>query len=115
MHIEDGGMFRITVYVPEEFLERMMNAVNTSMDPVYPGYDMTFSYSRVTGTWRPLEGSSPFRGKKGETEVADEIRLEFIVKGKDVRNVLKTIIEDHPYEEPAADVTEIYHWKDIIF
>lgn len=91
-----------------------MDSINSVMDPVYPGYDRAFEYSHVKGTWRPLEGSRPFRGTLNEIEVADEIRLEFVVKGRDLRNVVNCIVKIHPYEEPAIDVIPVYGWKDVI-
>jgi len=112
---DDDKIFRISVNVPEEYLERLMDSINSVMDPVYPGYDRTFSYSRVTGTWRPLEGSSPYKGKTGEIEVSDEIELQFVVRRKDLRNVIDTIVDIHPYEEPAIDITRTYCRKDVQF
>jgi len=110
-----GDVFRISVNVPEEYLEKLMDSINSVMEPVYPGYDRTFSYSRVTGTWRPLRGSSPYKGTIGKIEVSDEIRLEFVVRRKDLRKVIDTIVDIHPYEEPAIDVTRTYCGKDIQF
>ena len=114
MKINDDGIFKICVCLPEEFLEKMMDSVNAVMGPVYPGYERAFSYSRATGTWIPLENSNPYKGKTGETEVADEVRLEFVAKGRDIKNVIKAIVDIHPYEEPAIDVTSVYDWKEFI-
>ncbi|MDR0334651.1 MAG: hypothetical protein LBH69_02030 [Methanomassiliicoccaceae archaeon] len=112
----DGSeeIFKVTVNVPEEFLERLMDSINSVMEPVYPGYDRTFSYSRVTGTWRPLSGSSPYKGTVGKIEISDEIGLEFVVKRKDLRKVIDTIEKIHPYEEPAIDITRTYSPEDIV-
>ena len=112
--MDDEIIFKISVSVPEEYLEKMMDSVNSVMDPVYPGYDRTFSYSRVTGTWRPLEGSSPFKGTTGKTEVSDEIELGFIVREKDLKAVIRCIANIHPYEEPAIDITRTYRWKEFV-
>ena len=91
-----------------------MDSINEAIDPLYPGYDRTFTYSRVTGTWRPLPGSSPFKGTVGEIEIAEEIRLEFVVKGKDVKSVVDLINDIHPYEEPAIDIVPAVCGKDVI-
>jgi hypothetical protein len=107
-------IYKITVCVPEEYLERMMDRINEVMGPLYPGYDRAFSYSLSVGTWRPLEGSSPFKGRVNEIEVADEIRLEFIVRGNDVKNVVKAVADVHPYEEPGIDLMRVHHWKEFI-
>ena len=107
-------LYKIGVNIPEEFLEEMMDSVNDSIDPVYPGYDHTFSYWKVTGTWRPLPGSEPFLGDIGKIEVAEEMRVEFAVREKDLRPAIEAVRRVHPYEEPAIDVTTMIGWKSVI-
>ena len=114
MDIRSDELYKICVCVPEEFLEKMMDSVNDVIGSVFPGYDRAFSYSRVKGTWRPLKGSKPFKGRIGEIETADEIRLEFVVRGSDLKDVLNIIADVHPYEEPAIDVIPMLNWKDVI-
>ena len=111
---EGTEVYKIGVNLPPEFLERMMDSVNDVMEPLYPKYDRTFMYWPVKGTWRPLPGADPYNGTIGEIETADEIRLEFAVKKKDLEIVLRTIAEVHPYEEPAVDVIPMLSWRDII-
>ena len=107
-------LYKIGVNIPEEFLQKMMDSVNDSIEPVYPGYDRTFSYWKVTGTWRPLPGSDPFLGNIGEIETAEEMRVEFAVREKDLRPAIEAVRRVHPYEEPAIDVIPIIGWKDIV-
>jgi len=108
---ERPDIYKIGVNIPGEYLEKLMDAVNSVMDPVYPKYDRTFMYWPVKGTWRPLPGSDPFNGTVGEIEVADEMRLEFAVLEKDLERVISTIADVHPYEEPAIDVIPMFSWK----
>jgi len=114
MEIIERNNYKVTVNVPEEYAEELMDRLNDVIDPIYPGYDRTFTLYPVTGTWRPLEGSSPFKGTIGVIEKADEIRLEFVVKGKDVRSAVVMIKSVHPYEEPAIDVTPVICGNDVI-
>lgn len=106
--------YKIGVNILEEHLERLMDTVNDAIDPVYPGYDRTFSYWRVTGTWRPLPGSEPYLGDIGKIEVAEEMRVEFAVREKDLRPALEAVRRVHPYEEPAIDVIPMIGWKGLI-
>ena len=107
-------IFKIGVNIPEEFLQRLMDSVTEVMEPLYPNYDRTFMYWPVKGTWRPLPGAKPYNGTVGKIEVADEMRVEFAVKKKDVEQVIKRIVEIHPYEEPAIDVIPMVAWRDLI-
>ncbi|HKM14203.1 MAG TPA: hypothetical protein VJY42_04770 [Candidatus Methanomethylophilaceae archaeon] len=108
------NIFKIAVYIPEEFVKELMEGVNESMSPIYSGYDMTFSMTEVTGTWRPLEGSNPFIGKENEISIAKEIKVEFAVRKDDLKKVIKKIVSVHPYEEPGIDVIPMYGWKSVI-
>jgi hypothetical protein len=103
--------FKIAVCVPEEYLDELTLKINESMEPLYPGYDMVFSLTEVTGMWRPLEGSNPFIGETGKISVEKEIRVEFAVKERNLKDVVNTILSVHPYEEPAIDIIPMYGWK----
>ena len=110
----DADAFKIVVYIPEDHSQRMMESVNDVITPFYDGYDMCFSISKVTGSWRPLEGSHPFLGEIGEVETAEELRIEFIVRKDEVSQVLRVIRDIHPYEEPAIDVIPCIGWRSLV-
>ncbi|MCL5781282.1 MAG: Nif3-like dinuclear metal center hexameric protein, partial [Firmicutes bacterium] len=65
--------------------------------------DCTFQV-KGTGTFRPLEGTNPYIGRQGQLEQVEEVRLETIVAGAQVKGVLKAMLEAHPYEEVAYDL-----------
>lgn len=107
-------IYGIGVDVPASHLEALMDAIDGVMEPVYPGYSRSFRYFPVKGTWKTEEGANPFIGKVGEVSVEDEVRLEFVVKKKDLEGVLRTIERVHPYEEPAVDVVPQTGWRSLI-
>ena len=107
-------IFKIAVNIPEEFLKDLTEKINSSMSQVYPGYDMVFSLTKVTGIWRPLQGSDPYNGETGKLTTAHEIRVEFAAREDDLKSVIESIISVHPYEEPAIDVIPMYAWKSFI-
>ena len=94
----------MVVYIPPDIRERMMEAINGAMTPIYPNYDMVFSYQTVNGCWRPLPGSNPHQGEVGKLEETEETRLEFAVREADVQRVVDVILSIHPYEEPGIDI-----------
>ncbi|GAH90075.1 unnamed protein product, partial [marine sediment metagenome] len=59
------------------------------------------------GTFKPLEGTHPFIGKKGERKEVDEIKIETIVPERHLKSVIQAMQNAHPYEEPAYDVYEL--------
>jgi hypothetical protein len=112
--MDDGDILKVRVHVPLGSEDAIMDAVDAVMEPVYPGYERVFSVCRATGTWRPVEGSHPFKGETGRIEVADESILEFAVRGRDVRAAVSAIAVAHPYEEPAIDIIPMIGWKELI-
>ncbi len=106
--------YKISVAIPAEYKDELMDAVNGSMQQIYPGYDRVFSIARTEGTWRSLEGSDPFIGKAGEVSVEEELRIDFAVKAEDLKAVVRAIRSVHPYEEPAIDILPMMMWKDLI-
>lgn len=107
-------VYKVCVNIPEGFLEKLMDALESSVEPLFPGYSRAFCYWPVKGTWRTLEGSSPYNGTVGEITIADEVRVEFAVHPDDLEKAVSTIRDIHPYEEPAIDVIPMADWKSII-
>lgn len=65
--------------------------------------DCTFQ-TKGMGTFRPLAGTNPFIGRRGELEQVEEIRLETIVPVEKTGMAVKAILKAHPYEEVAYDI-----------
>lgn len=97
-------LFKIAVFVPEDNVE----AVRNSMCTVGAGWIGRYSdcsfMTKGTGTFKPLEGTNPFTGSKGKLEKVNEYKLETVVREKDLKDVVKAMIEVHPYEEVAYDI-----------
>lgn len=106
--------YKIAVYIPPEFAEKLMDSVTEAIEPYYKGYDRCFSITDIKGTWRPMKGSEPFDGRIGEISVAEEKKIEFIIKEEELKDVLRVIKAVHPYEEPAIDVIPCIGWKSIL-
>ena len=61
----------------------------------------------MTGQFRPLEGSSPFIGETGKIEHADEIRIELVCAAELLNDVIRALVDSHPYETPAYAYWEV--------
>ncbi len=107
-------IYGVSVSVPKEYMESLMDAIDSVLEPVYPGYRRCFYYFPVKGTWKTEEGAHPFDGTPGEITVADEMVLKFVCRKENLKAVLSQIDKVHPYEEPAVDVIPQVGWRSFL-
>ncbi|MDL2253898.1 divalent cation tolerance protein CutA [Ruminococcaceae bacterium OttesenSCG-928-I18] len=92
---------KIEVYAPKECLEAIRQAVHDQDADREGNYDMVCSYHPVCGSWRPLQGSTPYLGTEGQLCVAEEYKMEFRCEEARRYRVVEAIRQAHPYEEPV--------------
>lgn len=68
-------------------------------------YDRCCWQTRGLGQFRPLEGSDPFLGTVGETEMVEEWKVEMVCADDRLTAVVAALRAAHPYETPAFLVT----------
>jgi dinuclear metal center YbgI/SA1388 family protein len=97
-------LYKIAVYVPESHEQQ----VRSAMLDAGAGHIGEYSYcsfnTKGTGTFLPLEGTSPYIGTQGKLEKVNEIKIETIAKESILDDVIKSMLHVHPYEEPAYDI-----------
>lgn len=95
---------KIEIYMPEEYVEEIRNAL-TLLGACRAGdYDHVLSYQSTKGFWRPLENSNPFHGEKGKICFGTEIKAEVLCPVGLLQDAVETIKKIHPYEEPVINV-----------
>lgn len=97
-------LFKLAVYVPlneEEKVRQALGAAGAGWIGEYS--DCTFRVEGV-GTFLPREGTQPYIGKQGQLEQVQEVRIETIVRQRDLKQVLAAMEDAHPYEEVAYDL-----------
>lgn len=95
---------KLVVFVPSESVEAVREALAGAGAGWIGGYSDCAFMLKGTGTFRPLEGTSPYIGKTGELEKVEEIRLETIIPARIAGVAVKAMLEVHPYEEVAYDL-----------
>jgi len=103
----DGKLLKIIVFVPEENLESVSEAMFSARAGIIGEYSKCSFNTKGTGTFLGSSGSNPHKGIKQNFEKTGEIKLEVLVHHWDLNNVLKSMIKAHPYEEPAYDVISL--------
>lgn len=95
---------KIEIYIPEEYTDKLREALNNIGALGVGNYDNVMSVTKITGYWRPLEGSNPFDGEVNKISKAPEDKVEFSTDIKNVENIIKVMKEVHPYEEPVMNI-----------
>jgi dinuclear metal center YbgI/SA1388 family protein len=100
-------IYKFSVYVPEQYADKVTNAIFTEGAGKIGNYDQTSFTISGTGTFRPLKGAKPFLGKRGAKESVKEVKIETVVPERLIDGVVKAMKSVHPYEEPAFDIYSI--------
>ena len=98
---------KLTVFVPRDAADAVRAALGEAGAGRIGNYDQA-SFSTVgEGRFRPLRGADPAIGEVGRHEVVDEVRVEVVHPRAQRRDLVRALVEAHPYEEPAYDVVEL--------
>ena len=94
---------KLEVFVPASHLDAVKRALWDADAGHIGTYDRCLSYAPVTGTWRALEGASPFIGEVGETCEQAEYKVEATCPIERLDAVIAAVKAAHPYEEPVIN------------
>ena len=91
-------------FVPEDALDATRDAVFAAGAGRIGAYERCSWYAAGTGTFLGGAGTSPALGEAGREERVAELRVETVVPGERLGDVVAALRAAHPYEEPAYDV-----------
>lgn len=97
---------KVTTFVPSADADRVADAMAEAGAGVIGAYTRCSFRVRGVGAFHAPEHGSPAVGAAGETTFAEEVRLEMVVPARLRDTVVATLVQVHPYEEPAYDVVE---------
>ncbi|MGE4283842.1 MAG: Nif3-like dinuclear metal center hexameric protein, partial [Clostridia bacterium] len=95
---------KVVVFVPSGYEDDVRRAMTDAGAGWIGNYSDCTYMTRGIGTFKPLNGTKPFIGKPGEIEKTEEYRLETIIPEEKTDNIIKAMIDVHPYEEAAYDI-----------
>jgi dinuclear metal center YbgI/SA1388 family protein len=95
---------KLVVFVPVAEADRVRLAVTAAGAGHLGHYDSCTWSTTGTGTFRPLEGSTPAIGRIGTFKEVEEVRLETVLPRRLRAAVVAALLQAHPYETPAYDV-----------
>lgn len=99
---------KLEIFIPETHLSVLQTALREADAGHIGSYDCCLSYSRVTGCWRPLEGTAPYLGRTGEISSEPELKVEVTCRTAQADKTVEAVKRVHPYEEPVINVIPLY-------
>ncbi|MET2901120.1 divalent cation tolerance protein CutA [Vibrio rotiferianus] len=103
--------FKLEIYAPDTEVVAIRDALNSVAAGVVGDYDSVISIVKISGFWRPTEGSEPVTGEKGEINFGEEVRLDVRCQESLVQAALDAIRAIHPYEEPVINILPLNNHK----
>ena len=97
-------LYKLVTFVSEKQAGKVREAIFTAGAGFIGDYDCCSFNIKGEGSFRGLEGTNPYVGKKGEIHFENETRIETILPGNILNKVLTAMIKAHPYEEVAYDI-----------
>jgi dinuclear metal center YbgI/SA1388 family protein len=102
-----GAKVKLVTFVPAENVDAVSQALFAAGAGRIGNYSSCSFRSPGTGTFLGEEGANPVVGQAGRLEQAPELRLETVVPGACVADVVRALRRAHPYEEPAFDLVQL--------
>ncbi len=100
--------YQIAVFIPVENVEQVYKAMSRAGAGTLGNYSGCAFYTEGTGTFLPLEGSHAYIGEVGKRESVREVRIEMILPQSKRFDVVQAMLDAHPYEKPAYNLSKNY-------
>lgn len=95
---------RLITFAPNDKAEQVRQAVFDAGAGHIGKYSECSFNSRGTGTFRAEAGADPYVGRIGERHEEEETKIEIVYPAYLELQVVKALVDSHPYEEVAYDI-----------
>lgn len=100
-------LYKLTTYVPHAFAKALKQSLFAAGAGNIGNYDECSFSVNGSGTYRAGEDTSPFAGKQGKQHTEEETQLHLTFEKHSKKTVLKALLDNHPYEEVAYEITAL--------
>ena len=101
---KENQFCKLVVFVPSENSVLLREALFRTGCGNIGNYSHCSYSCEGVGSFKPLAGANPHIGKHNRIERVEEERVEMIFPKHKKRQVIETLYNNHPYEEPAFDI-----------
>ncbi len=91
-------------FVPSEHEEKVRNALFSAGAGHIGQYDKCSFNVNGPGSFRALPGTHPYAGEIDKFHLEKETRIETVFPAYLQKQVIRALLEAHPYEEVAYDI-----------
>jgi len=106
-------MYSISYYIPCDDHERVKQALFDCGAGKIGNYDECCWEVLGNGQFRAKSGSKPVIGQVGQLEKVTEYKVEMVCEEAVIKDALKILIHEHPYEQPAYFVSQVLSLNDL--
>lgn len=106
-------VMKLVTFVPMDHLEKVRVALFSAGAGDISNYSECSFGVEGTGTFKAMEGTAPFVGKVGERHNEKETRIEVIFPVFRKDEIVKNLLQAHPYEEVAYYISSLENRVDI--
>ncbi|QLG44301.1 Nif3-like dinuclear metal center hexameric protein [Costertonia aggregata] len=99
-----GTLKKMVTYVPKADAHRLRDALFAAGAGEIGNYSNCSFTIDGTGTYRAGEKANPTKGETGKTHFEDEIQINIVFSKTHQSEIVKTLLENHPYEEVAYEI-----------
>ncbi|MEJ5265975.1 MAG: Nif3-like dinuclear metal center hexameric protein [Bacteroidales bacterium] len=97
-------LLKVVTFVPETHAAAVREALFEAGAGNIGDYDSCSYNVMGQGSFRGQEGTNPFVGEPMKLHFEPEVRIETICPRHILARVIRSLLEAHPYEEPAYDI-----------
>lgn len=97
-------LFKLAVYIPQQHALKLRVALAQVGAGKIGEYDSCSFQTTGEGRFRALDNATPFSGTIGEIHMEPEEKVEVVVPQSLINKVIRTMKQNHPYEEVAYDL-----------
>jgi hypothetical protein len=97
-------LVKLVVFVPEENADAVRQALGEAGAGRIGEYSFCSFSVKGTGRFKPGYNANPAIGSAGKLEEVSEERIEVACEKDQVKDIIRTIKEVHPYEEVVLDI-----------
>ena len=101
---KENQFYKLVVFIPSENSVLLKDALFRAGCGNIGNYSHCSYTCEGLGSFKPLAGADPHIGQRNRIERVEEDRIEMIFPKVKKRQVIETLYQHHPYEEPAFDI-----------